>query len=462
MSVRLSERQGQDLTINDLNDTKLMTINDHDQLYLRFIFCRMYLQNNTYQIQGVNVLDIADQFGLPLYVYDADKIIQKIDVLRSSFPGVTLKIKYALKALSNLSILKLMRSQGVEVDVVSVNEARLAMRAGYLPRQIMYTPSGNRFSEIQEAIDLGLTVNADSLPLIEQIGQTYGATVPICIRINPSIIDGGNLKIQTGHADSKFGIPNQYRAEIKSLIAQYSIPVVGLHIHTGSDFKDGNTFLKIADTLFDLASDFPELRFMDFGSGFKVAYREGDHATDLAELGQKVSAAFQSFCERFGRDIELWFEPGKLLVSESGHLLANVNVVKPNPTRTFVQLDTGLNHLIRPMMYDAWHDIINVSNPNGLGAEGQEKLYTVVGYICETDTFATDRLLPEVHQNDVLSFENAGAYGFSMASTYNMRCRPAEVLVYDGQPHLIRERETFEDLMRGQVEIEFEATVLNG
>ncbi len=423
----------------------------------------MDLQNNSYQIQGVDVLDMADQFGLPLYVYDADKIIQKIDLLRSSFSGVNLKIKYALKALSNLSILKLMRMQGVEVDVVSVNEAQLAMRAGYLPHQIMYTPSGNHFFEIQEAIKLGLMVNADSLPLIEQIGQTYGSTVPICIRINPSIIDGGNLKIQTGHADSKFGIPNQYRAEISALIEQYGIPVVGLHIHTGSDFKDGNTFLKIADTLFDLASDFPDLRFMDFGSGFKVAYRQGDHATDLAELGAKVSAAFQVFCERYGRDIELWFEPGKLLVSESGHLLANVNVVKHNPTRTFVHLDTGLNHLIRPMMYDAWHDIINVSNPLGsrTTGKGDEQLYTVVGYICETDTFATDRLLPEVQPNDVLSFENAGAYGFMMASTYNMRCRPAEVLVYDGQAHLIRERETFADLMRGQVEIEFEQTILS-
>lgn len=426
----------------------------------------MDLQNNSYQIQGVNVLNMADQFGLPLYVYDADKIIQKIDWLRSSFPGVNLKIKYALKALSNLSILKLMRSQGVEVDVVSVNEARLAMRAGYVSHQIMYTPSGNHFSEIQEAIELGLTINADSLPLIEQIGQTYGATVPICIRINPSIIDGGNLKIQTGHADSKFGIPNQFRAEIKAVVEQYGISVVGLHIHTGSDFKDGNTFLKIADTLFDLASDFPDLQFMDFGSGFKVAYCEGDHATDLGELGAKVSAAFQVFCEQYGREIELWFEPGKLLVSESGHLLANVNVVKQNPTRTFVHLDTGLNHLIRPMMYDAWHDIINVSNPLGSRTtessdNGADQLYTVVGYICETDTFATDRLLPEVQQNDVLSFENAGAYGFSMASTYNMRCRPAEVLVYDGRPHLIRERETFDDLMKGQVNLSVFSEELN-
>lgn len=411
----------------------------------------MQLINQTYQIQGVNVLDIADAFGLPLYVYDADKIIEKIGLLRSSFSGVNLKIKYAAKALTNVSILKLMRLQGIDIEVVSVNEARLALIAGFEPEQIMFTPSGNAWTEIQEALQMGLQLNADSLPLLEQIGQTYGSQYPVALRINPSIAEGGNFKIQTGHGDSKFGIPNDYRDQIKAIVEQYGIPVIGLHIHTGSDFKDGNTFLKIADVLFDLATDYPDLRFIDFGSGFKVAYKEGDHFTDIAELGQKVGAAFRSFCDRYGRELELCFEPGKLLVSESGHLLVGVNVVKQNPTRTFVQVDSGLNHLIRPMMYDAYHDIKNMSNP-----DGPEKLYTVVGYICETDTFATDRLLPEVSPGDVLSFENAGAYGFSMASNYNSRPRPAEVLVYDGKPYLIRQRETFEDLLRGQELIEFD------
>jgi diaminopimelate decarboxylase len=421
----------------------------------------MQLINQTYQIQDVNVLDIADAFGLPSYVYDADKIIEKIGLLRSSFAGtpdrgVNLKIKYAAKALTNVSILKLMRLQGIDIEVVSVNEARLALMAGFEPEQIMFTPSGNAWAEIQEALQMGLQLNADSLPLLEQIGQTYGGRYPVALRINPSIAEGGNFKIQTGHGDSKFGIPNDYRQQIKAIVEQYSIPIIGLHIHTGSDFKDGNTFLKIADVLFDLASDYPDLRFIDFGSGFKVAYKEGDHFTDIAELGQKVGTAFRSFCDRYGRELELCFEPGKLLVSESGHLLVGVNVVKQNPTRTFVQVDSGLNHLIRPMMYDAYHDIKNISNP-----EGPEKLYTVVGYICETDTFATDRLLPEVNPGDVLSFENAGAYGFSMASNYNSRPRPAEVLVYEGKPHLIRQRETFEDLLRGQEIIEFETTALN-
>lgn len=418
---------------------------------------RLVLQNmqlkDRYQIQGVDVLAITETFGLPLYVYDADKIIEKIDLLRSSFAGtpdrpVNLKIKYAAKALTNISILKLMRQQGLDIEVVSVNEARIARLAGFEPSQIMYTPSGNAWSEIQEALEMGLQLNADSLPLLEQIGQTYGDRYPVALRINPSIAEGGNFKIQTGHGDSKFGIPNDYRTQIKATVDQYGIPVVGLHIHTGSDFKDGNTFLKIADVLFDLASDYPDLRFIDFGSGFKVRYRADDHFTDLPELGAKVTAAFQAFCDRYGRDLDLCFEPGKLLVSESGHLLTAVNVVKQNPSRTFVQVDSGLNHLIRPMMYDAYHDIKNVSNPTG-----PEKLYTVVGYICETDTFATDRPLPEVRTGDVLSFENAGAYGFSMASNYNARLRPAEVLVYEGSAYLIRERETFDDLLRGQVDL---------
>ncbi|MGF7216240.1 diaminopimelate decarboxylase [Spirosoma lacussanchae] len=408
----------------------------------------MQLSDYRYQIQGVDVLDIADEFGLPLYVYDANKIIEKIGSLRSAFQGVNLKIKYAAKALTNLSILKLMQKQGIDIEVVSVNEARLALLAGFEPGQIMYTPSGNAWPEIQKALEMGLQLNADSLPLLEQIGQTYGSRYPVALRINPSIAEGGTFKIQTGHENSKFGIPNQYRDQILALVEQYQIPVVGLHIHTGSDFKDSNTFLKIADVLFDMAGDYPNLQFIDFGSGFKVAYREGDYYTNLNDLGAKVSAAFRSFCDRYGREVELCFEPGKLLVSESGHLLVGVNVVKENPTRTFVQVNSGLNHLIRPMMYEAYHHILNVSNP-----AGAERLYDVVGYICETDTFALDRQLPEVRPGDVLSLENAGAYGFSMASNYNLRERPAEVMVYDGKPHLVRQRETFEDMVRGQVDI---------
>ncbi|CAN5577517.1 diaminopimelate decarboxylase [soil metagenome] len=411
----------------------------------------MQLSNQRYTIQDVDVLAIADEFGLPVYVYDANKIIEKIGLLRSSFNGVNLKIKYAAKALTNVSILKLMRQQGIEMDSVSVNEARMGMLAGFEPEQIMFTPSGVSFEEIREAVNMGLQLNVDSLSLLEWVGQTYGSQVPISVRINPHISEGGNIKISTGHADSKFGISILQRPDMLAIVEKYQIPVAGLHIHTGSDFKNANAFLKGADVLFDLATDYPDLTFIDFGSGFKVAYKEGDHITDVAELGRQVSEVFQNFCQQYGRDLELWFEPGKFLVSESGHLLVKTNIVKENPTRTFAAVDSGLNHLIRPMMYDAYHDIKNISNPSG-----SEKIYTVVGYICETDTFATDRPLPEVRPGDVLSFENAGAYGFSMASNYNARFRPAEVLVYEGKPYLIRQRETFDDLLRGQEIVEFE------
>ncbi|MGV3560169.1 diaminopimelate decarboxylase [Larkinella arboricola] len=414
----------------------------------------MQLNQNRYHIQGVDVLEMAEEFGLPLYVYDADKIIEKIGTLQSAFSGVQLKIKYAAKALTNVSILKLMRSRGIDVEVVSINEIRLALLAGFDPDQIMYTPSGVAFTEIEDALALGVRLNVDSLPLLEWIGQQYGNRKPVGIRINPHIAEGGNVKIQTGHVDSKFGISIEQRNQIRAIVERYSIPVIGLHIHTGSDFKNADAFLKGAEVLFELASDYPNLQFLDFGSGFKVAYREGDHSTDIVDLGRKVTTAFQSFCQHYGRELELWFEPGKFLVSESGVLLVHVNVVKENPTRTFVGVDSGLNHLIRPMMYDAYHEILNVSNPTG-----EKQTYSIVGYICETDTLGWDRSLNQVRPGDVLALKNAGAYGFSMSSNYNSRFRPAEVLVYEGKPYLIRRRETFEDLMRNQIEIDFEEEI---
>ncbi|GAB3257966.1 diaminopimelate decarboxylase [Larkinella harenae] len=414
----------------------------------------MQIDQNRYQIQGVDVLDMAREFGLPLYVYDAEKIGEKIAALQSAFQGVQLKIKYAAKALTNVSILKLMRSRGIDIEVVSVNEIRMALLAGFEPRQIMYTPSGVSFAEIQEALDLGVRLNVDSLPLLKWMGETYGSNRAVGIRINPHIAEGGNVKIQTGHVDSKFGISIAQRNEIRVVVEQYAIPIIGLHIHTGSDFKNADAFLKGAEVLFELASDYPHLEFLDFGSGFKVAYREGDHSTDIVELGRKVTAAFQDFCRTYGRELELWFEPGKFLVSESGSLLVNVNIVKENPARTFVAVDSGLNHLIRPMMYDAYHEIVNVSNP-----AGENQTYSIVGYICETDTLGWDRSLNEVRPGDVLALKNAGAYGFSMSSNYNSRFRPAEVLVYEGKPYLIRRRETFEDLVRNQIEVNFEEEI---
>ena len=396
-------------------------------------------------IQGVAIDALAKEFGTPLYLYDGAKIVHQIQTLQTAFAAVPLRIKYATKALSSLSVLSLIRKAGAELDAVSLEEVKLGMLAGSSASEIMYTPSGVSFEEIQEAVQIGVMVNVDSLPLLEKFGQTYGNTVPICIRLNPHILAGGNLKISVGHKESKFGISIEQLPKILELVQQYQINVVGLHLHTGSDIYDASVFLKGGNVLFEAALHFPDLQFLDFGGGFKVAYSPNDQATDIPELGRVVSAAFLEFCEKYGRKLELWIEPGKFIVSEAGYLVVEATVVKETPTLHFVGVNSGLNHLIRPMMYDAYHEIYNLSNQ-----EGDTAPYTVVGYICETDTLAAQRQLHQVQEGDLLVIQNAGAYGFTMSSNYNARLRPAEVLVWEGKAHLIRKREQFEDLLRNQ------------
>jgi diaminopimelate decarboxylase len=293
-------------------------------------------------------------------------------------------------------------------------------------------------------------INLDSIPLMEQFGKTYGGSLEACIRINPHIMAGGNLKISVGHKESKFGISIEQLPEILEVVKKYQLSIVGLHIHTGSDILDAEVFLRGGNVLFEAAMKFPNLRFLDFGGGFKVAYKPQDVATDVMEVGKAVGEAFQEFCKKYGRQLELWLEPGKFLVSESGYLLVKSTVVKPTPSVTFVGVDSGLNHLIRPMMYDAYHSVYNLSNP-----EGAKEKYNVVGYICETDTIASHRELHKVRQGDLLVIKNAGAYGYSMASNYNSRLRPAEVLIWEGKVLLIRKKEAFEDLVKDQVIHEF-------
>lgn len=400
-------------------------------------------------IQDISLATLAEDFGTPLYVYDGEKISSQVKTLQQAFSAAPIKIKYATKALSNVNILKLIRRAGAGVDAVSIEEVKLGIMAGFKAEEIMYTPSGVGFEEIQEAVALGVMVNLDSIPLMRIFGETYGRKVPACIRINPHIMAGGNLKISVGHKESKFGISIEQLPEILEVVKIYQLSIVGLHIHTGSDILDAEVFLKGGNVLFEAALQFPNLKFLDFGGGFKVAYKPNDIATDIQAVGSAVGEAFQDFCKKYGRQLELWLEPGKFLVSEAGYLLVKANVVKENPQVTFVGVDSGLNHLIRPMMYDAYHEVYNLSNQ-----EGNKSKYNVVGYICETDTIASQRQLHEVKEGDILVIKNAGAYGYSMASNYNSRLRPAEVLIWEGKAHLIRKREEFEDLVRNQLDVE--------
>jgi len=332
------------------------------------------------------------------------------------------------------------------VDAVSIQEAQLALGAGFQKEEIQFTPNGVDFSEIVEGVNLGLCINLDNLSVLEKFGKKYGGSYPCGLRLNPHIMAGGNYKISTGHGNSKFGISIYQLPQIMALVKQYRIVINGLHIHTGSEITETDVYLKMAEILFGVARDFPELKFIDFGSGFKVAYKEGDHVTNIYDLGLRLGREFREFYQSYGRQLELWIEPGKYLVSEAGYLLVTTNVVKTTPSVTFVGVDSGLNHLLRPMMYDAYHEIVNISNP-----EGSQKIYTVVGNICETDTLGADRKLNEVHEGDILVIKNAGAYGYSMASNYNSRMRPPEVLIWNEKAQLIRKRDTLDDLLRNQV-----------
>jgi diaminopimelate decarboxylase len=396
-----------------------------------------------------DLLEIAERFGTPTYVYDANTTINQYKKLHDAFKPLDVKLHYAMKALSNVNVLRLLLEEGAGLDAVSIEEVQLGLRAGFDPSDIMYTPNCVSFQEIQEAVQLGVYINLDNLTMLEKFGATYGNKVPCCIRINAHIMAGGHTNISVGHIDSKFGISIHQLRHVLRIVENYDIDIIGLHMHTGSDIIDAEVFLRGADLLYQAAENFPNLKFLDFGSGFKVGYKEGDIVTDIEKVGQEITRSFQDFCQRIGKELELWFEPGKYIVSESGKFLVRSNVVKQTTSTVFVGVNSGQNHLLRPMFYNAYHGIENISNPSG-----EKKLYSIVGNICESDTLGYDRLLTEVRENDILAIHNAGAYGFSMSNQYNSRLRPAEIMFYNGEAHLIRRRETIEDLYRNEVEIE--------
>ena len=396
------------------------------------------------------LLQLAEKYDSPLYVYDTAIIASQYKRITDAFKSVHhIQLNYAVKALSNINILRYFNTLGAGLDTVSIQEVDLGIAAGVDPQKIIYTPNGVSLEEIENVAKKGVQINIDNLSILELFGQKH-PEIPVCIRINPHVMAGGNSKISIGHIDSKFGISVHQVPHIKRVVKNTGMLINGIHMHTGSDILDIDTFLRATEILFDVAKQFTSINFIDFGSGFKVPYKEGDISTDIEQLGVQLSDRFNLFCKDFGKEVTLMFEPGKFLVSEAGYFLAKVNVVKQTTSTVFAGIDSGFNHLIRPMMYDSYHHITNISNPTG-----RDRYYSVVGYICETDTFGSNRRISEISEGDILCFQNAGAYCFSMASNYNSRYRPAEVMIYEKNDYLIRKRETFEDLIKNQKIIEF-------
>ena len=401
-------------------------------------------------MERTQLLELAQKYGSPIYVYNTDKIESQYNRLTDAFSTVkSLKLNYAVKALSNINILKFFKNIGAGLDTVSIQEVQLGLTTGIDPKKIIFTPNGVSLKEIEEVAKLGVQINIDNLSILELFGQKH-PEIPVCVRINPHIMAGGNSKISVGHIDSKFGISIHQVPHIKRVVENTGMNINGIHMHTGSDILDIDTFLRATEILFDVAKQFDDIDFIDFGSGFKVPYKEGDISTDIEQLGLQLSERFNDFCVEYGKDITLMFEPGKFLVSDAGVFLAKVNVVKQTTSTVFAHVDSGFNHLVRPMMYDSYHHITNISNP-----EGRDRYYSVVGYICETDTFGSNRRIAEISEEDVLCFHNAGAYCFSMASNYNSRYLPAEVMVHQGKDYLIRKRQTIQDILHNQEIITF-------
>lgn len=393
----------------------------------------------------MNLLKIAQEFGTPLYVYDGQLIHARIDELLSTVGSYTpSKFFYAIKANYNPQIVREIIRRGFGIDAVSIDEVRLALYCGATPGNISFTENNMTDAEMDETVRLGVLINIGSLSRLEKFGQKYPGS-NVCIRFNPNVGAASHSTNITGGPGSKFGIDSSQVEEVLALAQKYNLRIIGVHEHIGSGWLTIDEPLLALETILGIATHFPDLQFVDVGGGFGVPYRPQQERLDLVTLGAKIQERFEKFVAKYGRRLELRFEPGRYVVAESGHLLTQVNTVKVSDSgRIFAGTDTGMNHLVRVAMYDSYHPIVNLSNP-----EGEKKVYDIVGNICESaDFFAKDREMNEIREGDFLDIAVAGAYGMSMASHYQFRDVPMEVLVDGEEVRIIRRRESFEERVK--------------
>ena len=395
-------------------------------------------------IDRKNLLKAATEYSTPLYVYDADKMIQCYRDLYDFIKWPKLKIHYAMKANYNFRLLQLLNEEGAGLDTVSPGDVIMALKAGFTPDRIIYTANNMTDEEVAMVKDMGVLMNIGSLSRLEKFGKSYPGS-EVCIRFNPDVVDGAHAKIMTGGDLTKFGILMEDVDKVVEIANKYDLTIVGLHEHTGSGLQQTESVYQSMKNIMALATPerFPKLRFLDFGGGFKVAYEPNEKKVDYVTMGAEITRLFSEFCERFGRELDMFFEPGKYIVAECGYLLVEVNTIKENRTRSIVGCNSGFPQLIRPVMYEAYHHIVNLSNP-----EGEVKKYDICGNICETgDRFAEQRDIPEIREADILAIENAGAYCYSMGGVYNLRPMPPEAVWHNGQLELVRKGLTAQQLI---------------
>lgn len=395
------------------------------------------LKGKQYNFVRMNYIKLAKEYGTPLYVYDGECIRNQYRTLQKAIPYKKLRILYAMKANYNLHILQILKQEGAGIDAVSVGDILMAKKAGFEIKDILFTANKITDTEMYEAQELGVLFNIGSLSRLEKYGAAYPGS-DVCIRLNPDVVAGAHEFIKTGGESTKFGILLQDIDEVVRICSIHKLRVVGIHEHTGSGIPETVKMMQGIQNILEVVTKdrFPHLEFMDFGGGFKVAYKPTEDQLNYAKFGDTVTKLFTSFCESYGKDLEMYFEPGKYLVAESGSLIVEVTTLKQNRSKRIAGVNSGFAQLIRPMFYQAYHHITNLSNDNS------KEVYDIVGNICESgDCFAVDRPIHKISEGDLLRIHTAGAYCYSMGSRYNLRAMPTE-LVIDNNQCFVKKRKT--------------------
>lgn len=414
---------------------------------MNYIYSRVSSEKNFFG--NTDPVQLSEKYGTPLYVYNENILRNSCRDLIGLISYSNFTVNYSPKANGNLELLKIVRSEGLRVDAMSPGEIYVNMMAGYKPEEILFISNNVSEEEFQYAINAGVKISVDSVSQLEMFGRINPGG-RVAFRINPGFGAGHHEKVMTAGQNTKFGIEMNSIPEVKRIIKEYNLKLIGINQHIGSLFMDGKAYLQSTGNILSIARQFDDLEFIDLGGGFGIPYNKqaGQSRLDLKELGGKLSEIIKVWVKEYGKDIEFKIEPGRYIVAESSILLGKVYAIKTNYNIKYIGTDLGFNVLVRPVMYDSHHDI-EIYRGNGTPSVTEETV-RIVGNICETgDIIAKDRHLPEIIENDILGVLDSGAYGYSMSSNYNNRLRPAEVLIdADGNPRLIRRRDTLDDLVR--------------